>query len=310
MRSRGREFYRDRSSNGDETDMRRALFPLVLLIVISQGALSRASTPIEVTRWAPAAISSGQFESHGAFDPHAQDFYFVRSSPKFEGWRIVVSHCGAHGWSKPESPTFAGDGVEADPWFTPDGRTLYFISTRTTDGIKGRNLDIWRVSRAKDGRWGTPVRLPEPVNSTGAEWFPRLAPDGWLYFGSSRGGGLGKNDIWRARQDEKGAWVVENLGPGINTAGNEYEPLLTPDGTMIFMADGGLWEAKRAGDGFAARVKLPPEIDVNGSEIGAALSPSGRTLLFARDLGPPDSGEFFVAHLGPKEAWPPACPAH
>jgi hypothetical protein len=165
------------------------------------------------------------------------------------------------------------------------------------------------VNRGAEGQWGTPERLPEPVNSAGAEWFPRLAKDGWLYFGSSRAGGLGKNDIWRARQDAKGTWVVKNLGPNINTAGDEYEPLLTPDGRMIFMADEGLWEAKRAGNGFAPRAKLPPEIDVNGTEIGAALSPSGNTLLFSRDLGPPDSGEFFVAHLGPKEAWPPACPA-
>jgi hypothetical protein len=50
------------------------------------------------------------------------DLYFVRSSPKFEGWRIYVSHCVAAGWSKPESPSFAGDGVEADPFITPDGR--------------------------------------------------------------------------------------------------------------------------------------------------------------------------------------------
>jgi hypothetical protein len=104
--------------------MRGALLPLVLLIAMNPGTASRASTPLEVTRWAPAAIASGQFESHGAFDPRVRDFYFVRSSPKFEGWRILVSHCGADGWSKPEPPAFAGDGVEADPWFTPDGRTL------------------------------------------------------------------------------------------------------------------------------------------------------------------------------------------
>jgi hypothetical protein len=280
-------------------------------VLISACLLSTASakTAIEVTRWNAPGISSDQFESHATFDPHGTDIYFVRSSPKFEGWRILVSHCGASGWSAPESPAFAGDGVEADPWFTPDGRSLYFISTRSTDGIHRKDLDIWRVDRAADGHWGTPARLPEPVNSTGSEWFPRLAPDGWLYFGSSRPGGLGKNDIWRARKDAKGVWTAENVGPHINTAADEYEPLVAPDGaSMIFMADGGFYASKRVGNAWAARVKLPPEINVNGSEIGATLSPSGHTLLFTRDLGSPESGEFFVAHLGAREAWPRACP--
>jgi Tol biopolymer transport system component len=292
--------------------MRRAVLVLLITgpIVLVEGAtVSIASTPIEVTRWSAPGISSDQFESHAAFDPRGSDVYFVRSSPRFEGWRILVSHCGSTGWSKPESPVFAGDGVEADPWFTADGRTLYFISTRTTDGVKRKDLDIWRVERAADGTWGTPVRLPEPVNSTAQEWFPRLAPDGSLYFGSGRPGGQGKTDIWRAQPDGKGGWAVSNLGPNINTSGQEYEPLISPDGaSMVFMADGGLWESKRTGDGWSPRVKLPPEINANGSEIGAAFSPSGHTLLFARDLGGKESGEFFLAHLRGHEPWPPPCP--
>ena len=91
-----------------------------------------------------------------AFDPLSSDFYFVRSSPKFEGWRILVSHCGREGWTAPQDAPFAGDGVEADPWFTPDGRTLYFISTRSTDGVKRKDLDIWRVDRG--ARWTVAAR--------------------------------------------------------------------------------------------------------------------------------------------------------
>ena len=263
-----------------------------------------------VEPWVPAGVSSPQFESHAAFDPLTGDFWFVRSSPRFEGWRIFVSRCGPVGGSAPAPPAFAGDGLEADPYFTADGRTLYFISSRSTDGVKRKDLDIWRVDRDSAGVWGVPVRLPEPVNSTGAEWFPRPAPDGWLYFGSKRPGGLGGNDIWRARE-KSGRWLVENLGPGINTSADEFEPLPSPDGSrLIIMADGGLYESKRAkGGGWAPRVKLPPEVNVNGTEIGAVFSPSGRTLLFARDTRGPASGEFFVLREGPAEPWPPACPS-
>jgi len=126
----------------------------------------------DVKTWKPARISSPQFESHAAFDPRTGDLYFVRSSPAFEGWRILVSRCTARGWSEPQPPRFAGDGVEADPYFTSDGRSLYFISTRSLNGKRRMDLDIWRLDRGADGAFDVPVHSPQPVNSTGAEWFP------------------------------------------------------------------------------------------------------------------------------------------
>lgn len=268
------------------------------------------AAPLQVIPWRPARVSSSQFESHAAFDPRTGDLYFVRSSPSFEGWRILTSRCEAQGWTQPVSAPFAGDGVEADPWFTADGGTLYFISTRSTDGVKRKDLDVWRVERDSAGSWSTPQRLPEPINSSGNEWFPRPAPDGWLYFGSDRPGGLGKTDIWRARSNAQGQWQVENLGAAINTAGDEYEPLPSPDGTMmIVMAADGLYQSQRTQSGWSPKIKLGPDVNVNGSEIGALFSPSGKSLLFSRDTKGGDSGEFFVWQLAAiQEQWPAACP--
>ena len=269
-----------------------------------------AAVDTVVQPWKPVGISSPQFESHAAFDPRTGDLYFVRSSPQFTGWRILVSRCTGTSWSTPTPPAFAGDGVEADPYFTPDGRSLYFISTRSVDGVQGRSLDIWRVDRDAAGSWAAPMRLPEPVNSPGAEWFPRPSVDGWLYFGSNRPGGFGGTDIWRARLDAAGGWTVENLGAAVNTAGDDYEPLPASDGSrMIVMADGGLYETRRTPTGWAPRTKLGPEVNKNGTEIGPLFSPSGRSLLFARDTKGPDSGEFFVWYEHGPEAWPPDCPS-
>jgi WD40 repeat protein len=280
----------------------------MLGLALGCGALLAAVlTPLR--SWAPAGISSPQFESHAAFDPRTGDLYFVRSSPEFTGWRILVSRCSVGGWSTPQAPPFAGDGVEADPYFTPDGRSLYFISTRSVDGVKRKDLDIWRVDRDEAGSWGAPARLPAPVNSPGAEWFPRPGVDGWLYFGSDRPGGFGRTDLWRARRDPAGRWTVENLGAAVNTPGDEYEPLPASDGLrMVVMADGGLYETRKTATGWARKTKLAPEVNRNGTEIGALFSPSGRSLLFARDTKGPDSGEFFVWYEHGPEAWPPDCP--
>lgn len=282
---------------------RHCLFVALMMVVPVAAASER---PAAVQPWTPVGVSSGLFESHAAFDPLNGDLYFVRSSKSFSGWRILASHCDGKAWTVPVPPSFAVAALEADPWFTPDGRSLYFISSRAHAGMHGKDLDIWRVDRA-DGRWGTPVRLPAPVNSDQAEWFPRLAPDGWLYFGSGRAGGAGKTDIWRAREHAPGQWTVENV-KAVNTAGDEYEPLPSPDGRrMIVMADGGLYESRLGPAGWSARVKLGPQVNVNGTEIGALFSPSGKSLLFARDTGEPRSGEFFVWHAGGDESWPPSC---
>ena len=286
------------------------LFHVSTIVAALGGAALVAACGTEVRPWKPAGISSPQFESHAAFDPRTGDLYFVRSSPQFTGWRILVSRCTEAGWSTPQPPAFAGDGVEADPYFTPDGRSLYFISTRSVDGVKRTDLDIWRADRDDAGAWGVPTRLPEPVNSPGAEWFPRPGADGWLYFGSDRPGGLGGTDIWRARPEAADGWTMENLGAAVNTTGDEYEPLPAPDGSrMILMADGSLYETRQTATGWASRTRLGPEVNQNGTEIGALFSPSGQSLLFARDTQGRDSGEFFVWYEHGPEAWPPVCPA-
>ena len=63
---------------------------LLCLAYVCASAYARAPA---ITPWAPRRISTPQFESHAAFDPRNGDLYFVRSSPKFEGWRIFVSQC-------------------------------------------------------------------------------------------------------------------------------------------------------------------------------------------------------------------------
>ncbi len=282
------------------------MFRLIALCLL---ACACASSQPAVSPWSTAPVSSSQFESHPAFDPLTGDLYFVRSAPDFSGWRIMVSAClpdrtrGA-----PQLPSFAGaDGAEADPFFTQDGRTLYFVSSRAEDGRPQRELDIWRITREGENAWGAPQRLSPPVNSEGQEWFPRLASDGWLYFGSDRRGGHGRTDIYRAMPDEVGGWRVENLGPNINSAGDEHEAEISADGRrMILMADGDLYESRFRGGRWRARERLDATINTPAMEVGPLLSPDGRFFLFARDSGDASlSGEIYRQRG--MSWWPPRC---
>lgn len=253
-------------------------------------------------------VSSDQFESHPAFDPRNGDFYFVRSTPQFSGWRIWRRPCTAAGWGTAEPFAFTSAGVEADPFFTRDGRRLYFISSRPDPPAKtAEDLDIWSIERGRDGRWQKPVRMPAPVNSPAEEWFPRLGRHGILYFGSGRAGGAGQTDIYAARPSSTG-WQVNNVGGEVSTSDNDYEFEPSGDGRFaILMSGGALYRFDRTASGWGERKRLLP--DASGFHVGPLLSPSGNTLLFAHGA-PGLSGEIFRLDLGKqREKWPPSCPA-
>jgi hypothetical protein len=94
----------------------------------------------------------------------------------------------------------------------------------------------------------------------------------------------------------------------VNTGGDEYEPLPSPDGrSMIVQAGDAYFETRRSSEGWTPRVRLGPEVNATGTEIGAAVSPSGRSLLFARDVSDGRSGELFLWRRGGAEPWPPVC---
>ncbi|HYD14494.1 MAG TPA: hypothetical protein VEC11_16730 [Allosphingosinicella sp.] len=268
-------------------------------------ALLQPAAAPEAVRLDLPGLSSPLWESHPAVDPLTGDLWFVRSARDFSGWRLFVSRCGPGGRSEAVPAPLAAPGLEADPWFSPDGRTLWYISSRATGAMAAEALDIWRVRRGRDGRWLAPERLPAPVNSDRVEWFPRPAADGWLYFGSRREGGLGSDDIWRARL-VRGRWQVENAGPEINSAGAEYELQPSPDGRWALLAtDGGIFRLERGPrGGWTHKVRVA---GVDG--IGPMITPDGRAFIFSRRGGDGRSGEFFAVRLSPGPAWPPPCPA-
>ena len=118
---------------------------------------------------------------------------------------------------------------------SPDGSQLFLYQS---DGKVTRNLS---VSRLINGIWQTPELLPAPINSYYDETHASLSPDqSTLYFTSNRPGGYGGLDIWAVRKDAYGQWGEPwNLGPAINTAGDEESPMMHPDGTTLYYISNG-----------------------------------------------------------------------
>tara|TARA_B100001057_G_scaffold382754_2_gene388875 strand:- start:17178 stop:19145 length:1968 start_codon:yes stop_codon:yes gene_type:complete len=121
--------------------------------------------------------------------------------------------------------------------FSEDG--TYMIFAKGNDGkSSGRNnVDLY-WSRFRRGGWTNP-RLLNVNTSRSWDSTPFLSKDGkTLYFASNRSKGYGGTDIYKANVNRRGRWInIQNMGPEINTSGNELFPSVTEDGRLYFSSD-------------------------------------------------------------------------
>lgn len=122
--------------------------------------------------------------------------------------------------------------------FTPDGKTMIFAKGNSGKRKGTPDVDLY-LSRYRNGQWAEPT--PININQPDAwESTPAMSPDGrTLYFSSNRKGGQGGLDIYSAQMDGRGRFgKVKNLGPDINTAGDESFPYVSENGKLYFSSDG------------------------------------------------------------------------
>ena len=249
--------------------------------------LSRDSQPgvAQAHLFQQGVISTGDYETHPAFSPSGDTLYFLKGLPDASFFSICVSFKRNGRWTDPVVAPFSGRYLDADPFVTKDGKTLYFVSNRPLKAGEPAkpDWDIWKVD-IRAGGWGEPVRLDSPINSSASEYFPTMADNGNLYFGSSRPGGRGRADLYVCRWVDGRYSAPENLGDSINTADNEYEPYISPDERfLVFMATypNGLGNAdfyiSRQVDGVWSKARrLPAPINSDATEWGGKMGPDGK----------------------------------
>lgn len=153
---------------------------------------------------------------------------------------IFVAHKDEKGkWKAVETITggLNTDYDEGAPSFSPDGKTMY-LTVCTTNPEYPRMAEIWSSSRS-DASWSKPSAVKITADTLSSYAHPAVSPDGqWLYFTSDMPGGYGGNDIWRAAFSGGKVGFIENLGPEINSDGNECFPAFRPTGELYYASDG------------------------------------------------------------------------
>lgn len=130
---------------------------------------------------------------------------------------------------------------EGGATLTIDNKLLFYTICSYTKDQQYFNCDIC-YSEFKDGAWADIQSISDKVNLNNAwESQPSVTSDGkTIFFVSDREGGYGGYDIYTTNKDKSGCWCEPiNLGPIINTAGNEKTPFIHTDSkTLYFSSDG------------------------------------------------------------------------
>ena len=182
----------------------------------------------------PGIVSSDSFDFNACFSADGKSYYFTRNESD-RTLIYVIRHNGTN-WGSPQLTSFTDTAwSQADPAFAPDGK-MYFISNRPKDANDTlRDFDIWFSNPLPNGEWSAPENF-KAINSDSNEYYMSFTATGNVYFGSSRNGSAGQEDIYVSRLENGVYTTPENLGAAVNTDKAEFDPFITHDEKLIIFA--------------------------------------------------------------------------
>lgn len=173
-----------------------------------------------------------------------------------------------------------------------DGQWLIFTGCNFPKGFG--SCDLYISYLTKQG-WSQPQNMGRNINSEYWESTPSLSPDKRdLYFSSTRPGGFGGNDIWVSHRQEDGKWSKPyNLGPEINTSGNEGTPFIHADNQTLYFNSTGhpgysdkpdLFVSRKMKDGkWSVPKNLGYPINTIDDEGSMIVTADGKTAYYSSD---------------------------
>jgi len=216
----------------------------------------------------------------GYVDPVTKEIYF-------QLFRSSLSPDGEPGRKKRFSIEL-NSGYNAGPVsFTQEDRVIFFTRTQLTEGTTTEdrtgkaNLGIYSAYRAEYDWAG--VR-PLPFNGTNfSNQHPTVTPNGRrVFFASNREGGYGGYDLYFS-DFRDGRWsAAVNLGPEVNTEGNEAFPHIHPSGRLLFASNGhggqggfDLFMIDLSERRWGNLINLPAPINSSADDVGIVLTANG-----------------------------------
>jgi len=237
--------------------------------------------------FAPGIISTESIEYGGTFSPDGEEFFFTRRNKedKFNN-KIFYSKRTDETWSEPRPTSISNNHSEFEPHISPNGKILYYASTRKKPFHFRRKGEIWKVEKKKSG-WTKPEYLKSVINNNFGRSVTSTT-DGTLYFTAYVNNTYG---IYRSENVNSIQQEPELLPLEINYLAEVSHPFIAPDETyLLFVSrqEGAnstcLYVSFRKDNGeWTLAEKLRPEINATATETCPSISPDGKFLFFSRE---------------------------
>ena len=284
--------------------MPKHALPAVLLL----GSMAAVAVPSEHRLATPSAgqavrlgdgwLSTNANEYNLSTDAGQRLLVFGRSTTgDFQDARIWTARRDGDGWAAPAPAPFSeAHWRDSDPWLTPDGRWLYFVSNRSAPGRDAArdDLDLWRARVTATG-FG-PLEHLAAASSPGEELGPELH-DGWLTFNSTRPDGPAALALYRARMVDDAPMAPEAMPAPFNDGLAQGDLTFSPDGRVALFwsirgdsRDPDLFIVRRAGRQWSAAERLAAPFNAPGMDFTPAFSADGRSLRWASQRAPDGVG--------------------
>lgn len=241
-----------------------------------------------------SGVNSRQDDYFPFLSNDQKHIYFTRRKDERADENLYQSSFIKNKWRK--SGPVAGFNTENHEGMSTlirDGRRIFFTACNREE-VNGP-CDIWEALVSDDFKVTDSAPLRGLINSDKWDGQASINCDGSiLYFASIRKDGIGGSDIYVSERQSDGSWSFpKNLGPKINTKGDEEAPFITDDGkTLYFSSTGHLgrgeqdifmsWLNESTGE-WSEPINLGPPVNTPFRELGFFLSADGRTGYFASD---------------------------
>ena len=206
---------------------------------------------------------------------------------------FFVSKKDSSGWgmAKPAGGNINTPQSEAAQTLSADGEWMIYAASGREDSYG--NYDLYMAQKTNE-EWEDVYHFGLGINTDQWEAQPSLSPDRKdLYFASRRPGGFGGIDIYVSHLKPNGYYSQpENMGPGINTSGDDQCPFIHADNQTLYFTSNG-WLGYGDDDLFVVR-KQPngewgkPEnlgypINTIEKEGTMCIAADGKTAYYAAD---------------------------
>jgi len=181
------------------------------------------------------------------------------------------------------------EGNEGQPFMNSRYSSLYFTRCGN-DKSRKSNCQIY-VSKRTGHTFGKAELVPIGKDTVSTFGHPTLSSDELtIYFASDKAGGLGGKDIWMAKREKSSDPFGHpvNLGPEINTPGDEVFPFLRND-TVLYFASNGLpgmggldiFKSTKTDNKWGTPVNLKFPINSSTDDFGIVFNPEEESGYFS-----------------------------